>query len=235
MVSLGFDRQSWAPIDSFSAWLRRLHIPFYPALGNHELLLFTEHGEAAFRERFPYASKTGYAVRVGKLAVVILNSNISKLSDAEEAEQESWYAATLKTLEADSTVKMIALGCHHSPYTNSMIVSPSEEIQKKYLPLFFQSKKCRLFVGGHSHASERFRVNGKDFFVIGGGGGLQQPLLTGAYQRWDDLTPLKTKKRMFHYLYGKLTPEGLTLTVKMLKEDFTAFYDLYSVTLPWSE
>jgi len=235
MVAMGFDRYSWAPIDTFRAQLRRLHIPLFPALGNHELLLYTKHGEEAFTQRFPYVSKTGYSVRIGRLAVVILNSNISKLTDAEEKDQESWYTATLSTLEADTTIKMIAVGCHHSPFTNSTIVTPSEEIQHTYLPLFFQTKKCRLFVGGHAHASKRFRIKGKDFFVVGGGGGLQQPLLIGEDQRWEDLTPLKARKRMFQYLSGKLTATGLVLTVRMLKEDFTTFYDLYTLTIPWPE
>jgi hypothetical protein len=235
MVAWGFDHSSWTPLDTFRVQLHRLRIPLFPALGNHELLLFSAHGEEAFKDRFPFASKTGYSIRVGKLAVVILNSNFSKLSGAERKEEESWYTATLNALEADSTVRMIAVGCHHSPYTNSTIVTPSEEIQKTYLPLFFQTKKCRVFISGHAHASERFRMNGKDFFVIGGGGGLQQPLLIGKDQRWEDLTPLKTRLRMFHYLSGNLTAAGLVLTVKMLKEDFSSFYDLYTVTIPWPD
>ncbi len=234
MVALGFDSYSWAPLDSFRLHLWQLHIPLFPTLGNHELLLYSKHGEGQFLDRFPFYVKTGYTFRIGRLAVVLINSNISQLSKEDRAAQESWYAKTLTELDADSSVGMIAVGCHHSPYTNSTIVSPSEDLQKDYLPLFFRVDKCRFFISGHSHASEHFRIHGKDFLVIGGGGGLQQPLLTGKNQRWEDLTPMKTEKRMFHYIFGRLTKEGITLTVRMLTPDFTAFQDVYEIPIPWA-
>lgn len=233
MVALGFDSCSWEPLDIFRLKLWKQHIPFFPTLGNHELMFYWKTGEENFMDRFPFYSKTGYQFRIGKLAIVLLNSNISKLSDDEKGRQNSWYEQTLNDLEKDSTIRMIIVGCHHSPYTNSTIVTPSEDVQKLFLPAFIDHPKCKLFISGHAHASEHFKQQGKDLLVIGGGGGLQQPLLTGKDQRWEDLTPMKTEKRMFHYLECHLTADGIVLTAKRLKKDFSGFETSYTFSLGW--
>jgi hypothetical protein len=36
-----------------------------------------------------------------------------------------------------------------------------------------------LFLSGHCHGFEHYKIGGKDFMVIGGGGGLHQPLKQG--------------------------------------------------------
>jgi hypothetical protein len=225
LVSLGFWNPSWEAIDAFLEQLQPNGIGFYPVLGNHELMLFAESGEANFQKRFPHAARTGYMRRVGPLAVLLLNSNISVLTVDEQAEQLSRYQETLQELDKDSTVGIVVVACHHSPYTNSTIVSPSGDVQESFVPPFLQSAKARIFLSGHAHAAEHFQISTKDFLVIGGGGGLQHPLLTGPESRWQDLFPQKTEKRMFHYLEGLITSTSATFTVRMLNDDFTSFCD----------
>jgi hypothetical protein len=159
------------------------------------------------------------------LGVLLLNSNISVLTAEEQAKQLWWYQETLRELDKDSTVGIVVVACHHSPYTNSTIVSPSGDVQETFVPPFLQSAKTRIFLSGHAHASEHFRISTKDFLVIGGGGGLQHPLLTGPESRWQDLFPQKTEKRMFHYLEGIITSTSATFTVRMLNDDFSLFVD----------
>lgn len=170
LVSLGFWDGTWKAIDAFGEQLQTLGKGFYPVLGNHELMLFAESGEVNFQKRFPHASRTGYMRRVGPLAVLLLNSNFSVLTADEQAEQLSWYQETLRELDKDSTVGMVVVACHHSPYTNSKIVSPSGDVQESFVPPFLQSAKARIFLSGHAHAAEHFRISTKDFLVIGGGG-----------------------------------------------------------------
>jgi hypothetical protein len=229
LVSLGFWNPSWEAIDAFLEQLQPIGIGFYPVLGNHELMLFAESGEANFQKRFPHASRTGYMRRVGPLAVLLLNSNISVLTAEEQAEQLSWYKETLRELDKDSTVGIVVVACHHSPYTNSTIVSPSGDVQENFVPPFLQAAKARIFLSGHAHAAEHFRISTKDFLVIGGGGGLQHPLLIGPESRWQDLFPQKTEKRMFHYLEGIITSTSATFTVRMLNDDFSLFVDAMTV------
>jgi hypothetical protein len=234
MIAIGLYAATWHSIDEFLTRARTAHIPVFPTLGNHELMLFPSYGIEQFFDRFPWYRKTGYTVRAGKLAVVLLNSNFSQLSDREKTFQLSWLDSTLSVLESDTTVAAVIMGCHHSPYTNSTIVSPSKEVEESFVPLYLRYAKCRLFVSGHCHAVEHFRQGGKDFLVIGGGGGLQQPLLTGSEQRWGDLFPEKTEKRMFHYLRCRITGHGLDVTVRMVKPDFSGFEDAYALSLPFS-
>lgn len=229
LVSLGFYDPSWEAIDAFLDQLNPLGIEFHPVLGNHEQMLFTREGESNFQKRFPHASRTGYLRRAGPLAVILLNSNFGSLTDDERAKQLSWYRQTLERLDKDRTVVLVAVACHYSPYTNSTIVSPSEGVQEVFVPPFLESAKARIFLSGHAHAVEHFRFRTKDFLVIGGGGGLQHPLLTGSESRWQDLFPQRTEKRMFHYVEGLVTGTSTTFTVRMLNDDFSSFADALTV------
>jgi hypothetical protein len=229
LVSLGFYDPSWEAIDGILDQLNPLGIEFHPILGNHELMLFSRSGESNFQKRFPHASRTGYLRRVGPLAVLLLNSNLGVLTVDERAKQLSWYQETLRDLDNDSTVGLVVVACHHSPYTNSKIVSPLQEAQDVFVPPFLESAKARIFISGHAHAAEHFRFGTKDFLVIGGGGGLQHPLLPGSESRWPDLFPQKTQKRMFHYLEGLVRGTSTTFTVRMLNDDFSSFFDAWTV------
>jgi len=231
-IALGFLEKSWAAIDSFTAKLVAKKIPYYPILGNHELIFLSGMGREKFEERFPYVNNTGYMQRLGPLAVVLLNSNLGNLSPEDAQKQQTWYEETLARLEKDSTVELVIVGCHHPPYTNSTIVSPSREVQQSFVPPFLATSKCRLFVSGHCHAVEHFKNSGKDFLVIGGGGGLQQPLLVGPERRWTDEFPVKTELRMFHYMRCTITAEEVRFTIRMLNEDFASFHDALTLAFP---
>jgi hypothetical protein len=233
MNAFGLYAPSWESTDRFLARAAADHIPVFPTLGNHELMFFPSYGIEQFYDRFPWYIKTGYAVRAGKIAVVLLNSNFDQLTRGERRNQDAWLDSTLVSFESDTAVRAVILCCHHPPYTNSTIVSPSMEVQDRFVPLFLKYAKCRLFLSGHCHAFEHFLVGGKDFLVIGGGGGLQQPLLTGTESRWNDLFPRKTEKRMFHYLQCRIGPAGLDLTVRMIRADFSGFEDAYRIELPY--
>ena len=233
MVSLGFRPASWAATDTFVAELRRERVPYYPILGNHEQIYYPGVGLENFTDRFPGIPTSGYTTRFGPLAIVLLNSNVGNLSAAEEEKQLTWYERRLAELDTDSTVGMIVVGCHHSPYTNSTVVTPSQNVQRLFVPLFLRTKKAKLFVSGHSHAAEHFRIGGKDFIVIGGGGGLQQPLLTGDEVRWPDEFPVQAETRMFHYLRCDITDRDVRFTYHMINDDLSAFREAATLRFPF--
>jgi 3',5'-cyclic AMP phosphodiesterase CpdA len=226
MAALGFSAASWAATDTFVARLDRQRIPFYPILGNHELIFFSGTGLRNFTDRFPDISTTGYAKRFGSMGLILLNSNFSNLRVEDGQKQLAWYEKTLAEMQADSTVGLIVVGCHHSPYTNSTIVTPSRDVQEQFVPPFLRTPKAKLFLSGHAHASEHFRVGGKDFLVLGGGGGLQQPLLTGKESRWKDESPFTGEIRMFHYVRCAITDREVSFTVRMIQDDFSGFHDV---------
>jgi 3',5'-cyclic AMP phosphodiesterase CpdA len=229
MVALGFWDAGWTAVDSFLVRTQRVRIPVYPAIGNHELMLFPRLGMERARERFPWIDTTWYCLRFGPLAVVILNSNFFRLDDDHATRQVRWLERVLADLDADSAIRLTAVACHHSPFTNSTIVDPSAEVRRIVLPFFFHSSKARLFLSGHAHASEHFRQSDRDFVVLGGGGGLTQPLLQGAERRYDDLFTHPDSTSGFHYLRCTIRRDRLVLTVRALNADFTSFSETDTV------
>ena len=229
LVSLGFYDKSWEVIDIFLKKLYKFQIPFYPTLGNHELLILSDAGETNFRARFPSYSKTGYFEKIGPIAFILLNSNITELTDDEIDKQQNWYKNQLGVCQSDSSVKAIIVGCHHPPFTNSTIVNSDEDVRKYFVSDFLKYDKCKLFLSGHSHSFEHFEHSGKDFLVIGGGGGLQHPLYRGQKSLYKDLHTGSIDKRNFHYLQCHIDNGGMLVQIKMLKPDFSGIDTVYEI------
>ncbi|MEN8193745.1 MAG: metallophosphoesterase [Bacteroidota bacterium] len=232
IVAFGYDDDDWKPIDHFLDKLIKEKIDFYPTLGNHELILFPEIGEENFMERFPFYSRTGYSINNGATEIILLNSNFSEMTTHEIVTQQEWYINKLIQLEQDSTISAIIVGCHHSPFTNSKVVEPDENVQLLFVPPFIEFQKCKLFISGHCHAFEHFKHGEKDFLVIGGGGGLQQTLYIEDEEKWNDQYINKTSKRMFHFLKYELVNDTIRVTLKMLETDFSQFDDNYKLIIP---
>lgn len=220
VVSLGKSKSAWKNIDGYIAQLVKDSISVYATLGNHEVMFNTKKGIRNFKKRFPAYDPSGYTEIVDSVAVILLNSNFAAMSATEVAKQNAWYEAKLNALDNDPAIKLIIVGCHHSPYTNSTIVNPSEAVRQSFVPPFIKSKKAVLFLSGHSHNFESFKVQGKTFLVIGGGGGLHQPLRTNNEKMHDLAANYKPE---FHYLEVNRQGETLYISSRRLKTDFTGF------------
>jgi len=222
VVSLGRSNKAWTNIDKYIKQTTKDSIPVYATLGNHEVMFGSSRGIRNFKLRFPMYDPAGYTEVVDSVAVVLLNSNFSAMSPAATANQDNWYQKKLKALDADPAIKCIIVGCHHSPFTNSTIVKPSVAVQQHLVPAFMASKKAILFLSGHSHNFEHFQLKGKDFLVIGGGGGLHQPV-NANNDKMHDLSP--GYKPAFHYLEVKRDGNVLQILSRQLKTDFSGFTD----------
>ena len=228
VVNLGYSNRQWKPMDAYLKDLRSKNVAVYATLGNHEVMGQAKKGMRKFQERFPDHKPTGYLQVKDSVAVVLLNSNFGKLSAEEDAAQLKWYKETLDQLDADPSIHFVISGCHHSPFTNSKIVGASKDVQEKFVPLFLASKKSRLFITGHSHNFEHFQQGGKDFLVIGGGGGLHQSVRTGDGCTEDLASAYKPQ---FHYLTVKRKGTRLNVASVQLKKDFTCFEDGQAMTI----
>ena len=228
LVSLGYKNKTWTAVDTYIKQCTKDSIPVYATLGNHEVMLNAKKGTKNFRSRFPMYDPAGYMEIVDSVAVILLNSNFDKMTTAEILAQDNWYNNAVKKLDNDPAVRFIVVGCHHPPYTNSKVVKPSMAVRQNFVPAFINSKKCVLFLSGHSHNFERFNMQGKCFLVIGGGGGLHQHLNT------KEVTPdLSAQyKPMFHYLVIRRLPDSLQIVSRRLKPDFSGFDNglVFSVT-----
>ena len=227
VVSMGYQNSKWRKIDSYLKQLTQHNIPVYATLGNHELMFRAAKGAKNFQVRFPAHKSTGYVEIIDSVAVVLLNSNFGKMIPSDIEKQDKWYNDNIKRLDSDAAVKHVIVGCHHSPFTNSTVVNPSVMVRQKFVPPFHNCKKCVLFISGHSHNFERFKIDGKYFLVIGGGGGLHQPLNT-VKESSHDLSA--DYKPMFHYLMVKRYHDSLQVTSRELKRDFSGFKDGFTFT-----
>lgn len=228
VVSLGKNNAAWSNIDKYIKQLRKDSIPVFATLGNHEVMFNAAKGTKNFMSRFPLYKPAGYTEVIDSVAVILLNSNFAAMTSAEITAQNNWYKQELALLDKDTTVKCVIVGCHHSPYTNSTIVNPSVVVQENFVEPFLHSPKCVLFISGHSHNYERFRVKEKYFLVIGGGGGLHQPLKPNN----DNMHDLSGDyKPAFHYLKISRLQGKLEVTSRELKSDFSGFEDGFSFSV----
>jgi hypothetical protein len=218
VVAVGSDNHKWRSVDRFMDSCRKYKIAVHGLLGNHDVMWTRRKGEKNFLKRFPDNIDIGYASIADSIAVIMLNSNFRRLSATEIEKQQRWYETTLRNLSGDNSIKTIIVSCHHSPYSNSQIVGSSSLVQQHFVPAFIQTTKCSLFISGHAHAFEHFKFSGKDFLVVGGGGGLHQPLDTSA-KRIPDIA--SNYKPMFHYLSLRRNGDVLLLTSHFLKPDFS--------------
>lgn len=232
ITSIGMFESYWNLFDEFH---KNIRIPIYPVIGNHDYFFFQKPALKQFRKRFPAFPTSWYSIIVQSVAVIALNSNFSKLSEDERLQQDSWYREQLSRYENDSSIRSIIVVSHHPPYTNSTIVDPSEDVQVQFLAPFLLSHKPSAFISGHAHAYEHFQKGGKELLVIGGGGGLLHPLLTGHEQRFRDAFSQRLSMRFFHYMECTIKNNSLLFSVKKLRNDFSGFDVVDTVSVQYKQ
>lgn len=219
VVSVGCSNKQWRRMDVFLKRLRDKGVEVNATLGNHDLMFKAKKGQRKFVERFPNYVNTGFVQVHDSIAIILLNSNYKFLTADEDTTQLNWYRNTLAKLDDDSSVQFVITGCHHSPFSNSRFTGTSNEVREKFAKLFLKSKKGKLFLSGHTHAYEHFKVEGKDFLVIGGGGGLHEELKSN--KRLTDID--SAYKPMYHYLTVNRQADKLQVTSVRLKPDLSGF------------
>ncbi|MBI3218210.1 MAG: metallophosphoesterase [Bacteroidetes bacterium] len=228
VVSLGHKEKKWKAIDGYLKEGRDKGIQVTALLGNHDVMGNAAKGESVFQKRFPDHVRTGFVKITDSIAFVLLNSNFSKLSQADRDKQQNWLTATMKELDANPAIRIIVMSCHHAPFSNSKIVGSSTEVQSAFVPTYLASAKAKLFITGHSHGFEHFQKSGKDFMVIGGGGGIHQPLNTKNPSH-EDLDA--NYKPMFHYLLLQRLGNSLKLSSYPLLPDFSGFGEPHIISI----
>ena len=220
VVNMGHRAKRWSFIDSALALASERGFDTHAVLGNHELMGRAAKGERNFQQRFPGHVRTGYLVVKDSIAVLLLNSNFSKLSRAEIAVQDLWYQQALAQVDSLPGVRAAIVCCHHSPYSYSKMVGSSAPVQEHFVEPFLKARKTALFISGHAHLFQHFSAEGKHFFVIGGGGGLHHPFRknTGPQVCLEpDYDPL------FHYLTVRLCQGTLQLISHRLNDGMSGF------------
>lgn len=145
--------------------------PIFPVLGNHEYWGEISKARHQWQDNFPWLKRRRfYELLWGETIVLMLDTNIRAL-DGDAYAQLNWYKQRIDAAENSPKIRRIIVCGHHPPLTRSEIVSGDQWLQEHYLPHFFQSKKCRLWLAGHAHGFEHYSRQDKHFVVSAGGGG----------------------------------------------------------------
>jgi predicted MPP superfamily phosphohydrolase len=223
LESYGSREEAWAAVDAFVASLEKIHTGVYAIPGNHEYMGASTRGPDLFLHRFPEKWLHGYSVTLDSIAIVLLNSNFGELGRKELSKQLGWYASVMDSLDTCQAIKAIIVCIHHPPRSNSEVVGSNRPVEEKIVPAFERSKKAKLFISGHSHNLEYFAGSaGKHFLVIGGGGGIAQPLLPMEQRVYSDLLK-QDEKPLYFYVILERNRDCLKLIARGFKRDFRFF------------
>jgi len=198
IVGKGSSQESWKKIDTFLTALKQNEISYHAIQGNHEYMFNAKKDKANFRQRFGSFEDNINVQCIDSLAIIMVNSNFSRLSAGETHAMLARYALAMDSLQKLTYIESIIVCTHHAPYTNSKVVEPSEKVQQLIVPKYLSTPKANLFISGHAHLMEIFRQSGKYFCVIGGGGGIRQDARVGERQRYSDLSANITHYRYFY-------------------------------------
>jgi hypothetical protein len=163
-------------------------IPFYPALGNHEIRMFGfivlghQQAEKAFRRRFldtprtPVASsiegKIVYSVNLPGGVHFIALDNVSQ--NGFGADQLTWLGRDLDTANADAGIKYIIVGMHkplakNGVSTHGMDKDGAQALADSDAALaLFVSHHVSLIVASHVHEFATLTQGGIPSYITGG-------------------------------------------------------------------
>ncbi len=221
LVAIGSYARHWVPVDAFLDALHQKGIRTYAIPGNHEYSIPAGWGIADFYKRFPDARKLIEIQTIDSIAMVLLDTNYSKLNRKQKEIQDLRYKICMDSLQNNPAVKAIIVCTHQPPFTNSTGVSPDKKIEERLVPTYMATPKAVLFLSGHSHNLERFRQLGKEFLVIGGGGGLRQPLLTSEKLKYTDLMHPTARIRYFYVIIERKRDKLHVKAKGMNADDFS--------------
>jgi acid phosphatase type 7 len=167
MVLRGSDEADW---QRFFAVTRDLlaSIPYYPAVGNHDLGWGGAHDDTQGIFSLPPgppgrpAGAFYYSRDVADVHLVFLDSNAY-----DRPEQETWLASDLAAARARKVRAIIAI-THDGPYARGYH-GGSTIARERYVPILL-AHRVDLVLSGHDHIYQRGDAKGLRYVVSGGGG-----------------------------------------------------------------
>jgi 3',5'-cyclic AMP phosphodiesterase CpdA len=220
LTTMSSSQEHWSYFDNMNAEYRSRKIPYFPVLGNHDYYISDTIALKNYFSRFQFLeNRRWYSFTWKNTAFIMLDSNMSALTQQQMAQQAEWYVQELKKFDEDKRIAHIIVCCHNPPFTNSTVVGPDLKVKTYFAAPFIKAPKAKIFFSGHSHSYERFRIGDKIFIVSGGGGGPRHTVMTDkAKQRTVDLYD-GPALRFFHFCEIKLRAGSLIFRVVALGSD----------------
>jgi 4-amino-4-deoxy-L-arabinose transferase-like glycosyltransferase len=145
-----------------------LNVPFYAALGNHDV----DHDLKAFELQYPLFNMKGqrYYSKVfgnGLVEVFFLDSNTLEDEDIDpDPQQIKWLKGALRQSSAIWKVAVL----HHPIYSTAM-KHPADPVMARLLDPLFREYGVSLVLQGHNHVYERLTpMHGIHYITAGSGG-----------------------------------------------------------------
>jgi hypothetical protein len=163
----------------------------FPAVGNHEV--WADSDVEGLLESFPYLRKLGvsekqliykFDFRDARFIFLWTGPYDYRHPSGWEATQPAYDAQMLQLKkwldEAKSTgIKKVFISFHAPAFCRAGM-GPIPEVQNPHKTLASYAKDLDIVVfNGHVHTTELFLVDGVKYFVLGGGGAEQDPILPG--------------------------------------------------------
>jgi hypothetical protein len=169
LVAHGADEGDWQRFFALTQELRA-QIPYYTAIGNHDLGLAnpdgTDRAEKLLALPPPPAGRPAeaywYSRDVADVHLVFLDSN-----SYDRSEQETWLEADLAAARK-SGVRAIVVMTHDGPFARGYH-GGNVLARARYVPILSRHK-IDLLVSGHDHIYQRGEHLGVRYLVSGGGG-----------------------------------------------------------------
>ena len=165
------------------------YVPIYPTIGNHERK--TRQGHPYIEAFVLPDPERYYSWNWGDVHFVAIDTT------QRDTGQLAWLQHDLSTNKQPWT---IVFG-HHPPYTSSFR-GPQLWVRQAFAKIATENK-VDIFLTGHEHQYERFRIGGVNY-VVSGGGGAQ---LVGF---WGNTNAIK-QKTVHHFLSFEATKDKLSM------------------------
>lgn len=169
MVARGSDEGDWQKFFALTQDFRA-QVPYYPAIGNHDLGLTNPDGSDRAERLLglppPPANRPAesywYSREVADVHLVFLDSN-----NYDQLEQETWLEADLAAARKRGVRAIVAI-THDGPFARGYH-GGNKLARARYVPILARHK-VDFVISGHDHLYQRGEYGGVKYLVSGGGG-----------------------------------------------------------------
>ena len=167
----GVDDPQWNTLFEQMYDPKRLAVPFYAALGNHDYKdgkapIELDRAKQNQKSRFKLPARW-YRVDLPPVILLALDSNRKELSEAQWTEQTKWLKTELSKPHAGRWTICFA----HHPLFSDSVHGDDATLQSDWGPAF-KRHKTDFYLCGHDHCLEHLQIPGwPTSFIVSGGGG----------------------------------------------------------------
>lgn len=111
-------------------------------------------------------------VSLGKINLLVINSNFESMTEGKIREQWLWLEAKLIEAEKQNIPSFVTL--HHSPYSSNLehLRETPRRLREELVPLLEKFSSVKMVLSGHLHMYERSQKNGITYLTAGPSGGI---------------------------------------------------------------